>query len=83
MTEKNRMNEQALENVNGGCIYLGDRGWEIIDDRNGNTIEVYAPATGFQAEARAKKLGQSGEEIDYATLKALRESVNYAVPVGN
>ena len=70
-----KLNEEELQNVNGGYILWISWGtWEVINDVNGKVMER---VEGFSqdAEARAKALGQSPKEVDWKTVDALRNNI--------
>lgn len=79
-----KLNEEELQNVNGGYIFFVMWGtWEVINDITG---EVMERVEGFSmdAEARAEALGQSPEEVEWSKVQSLREyaSMNQAEPGG-
>ena len=68
------LTDEALEQVNGGYIFRpsnNPRKWEIISDVNGSVKDTIVGGRD-DAEARAKQLGQSTDEIGWNKLDFLR-----------
>ena len=71
------LSQEALEQVSGGYVFNVDersrpQEWEVISDSDGSVVEkVYGWRK--DAQARARELGFSEKELDWAELNALRK----------
>lgn len=69
------LTDEEMEQASGGYVFRpsdNPRKWEIISDLNGKVMDT---VTGGRddAEARAKQLGQSTDELNWTQLTNLRK----------
>ena len=69
------LSEVELEQVSGGHVFRpgnNPRKWEIISDLNGKVMDTITGGRD-DAEARARELGQSTDELNWTQLTNLRK----------
>ena len=78
MISKKELNDDELENVDGGYLYPDKNRfkWQVIDDKDGRFLEEFEYRN--QAEEAAKSYWKvSTEDIDYKDLCKLRGVPHY------
>lgn len=78
-----RLDEEILDQVSGGYLYINEEGALEVIDGNGNVVATYTgPNAKRDAHNKCAELGLSIKFITYGDLEALRNKPDYIITEG-